>query len=86
MLRVVLAGGVLMVFSAFTREYVAQGDSLPCGAQILPKAGEHSAQERDVMYVVGEYDPARNPAVDLDSAIARARAEEKRILIQVGGE
>jgi len=38
------------------------------------------------MYVVGVYDPARDPASDLDSAITRATSENKRILIQVGGE
>ena len=37
-------------------------------------------------YVVADYDEARSPSEDLEAAVERARAEGKRILIQVGGE
>ena len=37
-------------------------------------------------YVVDHYDAQRDPAKDLEAAMARATAEEKRILIQVGGD
>jgi hypothetical protein len=37
-------------------------------------------------YVVAEYDPTRDPFAELDSAVARARAEGKRILLEVRGE
>lgn len=37
-------------------------------------------------YSVGSYDEGRDPAADLAMTIQRATAENKRILIQVGGE
>jgi thioredoxin-related protein len=39
----------------------------------------------DVIYTVGEYDPARDPQVDLVATVSRAQADNKRILLQVGG-
>jgi thiol:disulfide interchange protein len=38
------------------------------------------------VYSVSEYSPERDPARDLEMTIARAKQENKRILIQVGGE
>jgi thiol:disulfide interchange protein len=38
------------------------------------------------VYTVDVYDPERNPADDLKAAVARARKEKKRVLVQVGGE
>jgi thioredoxin-related protein len=32
------------------------------------------------------YDPARDPAADLKAAVSQARTENKRILLEVGGE
>lgn len=32
------------------------------------------------------YDPSRDPAADLKAAVTQARAENKRILLEVGGE
>jgi thiol:disulfide interchange protein len=40
---------------------------------------------RDDLYVVPAYDPARSPEADLRLAVARARAERKHILLDVGG-
>ena len=37
-------------------------------------------------YTVDVYDPERNPADDLKAAVARAKKEKKRVLVQVGGE
>jgi thiol:disulfide interchange protein len=36
-------------------------------------------------YVVAEYDDSRDPAADLAVTVERARAEGKRILLEVGG-
>ena len=44
------------------------------------------AAQHDSTYVVAEYDPERNPTADLELAVARASAEQKRILIVVGGD
>jgi thioredoxin-related protein len=44
------------------------------------KQPDHSA------YVVDHYDPARDSAADLATAMTRASAENKRILMIVGGE
>jgi thioredoxin-related protein len=37
-------------------------------------------------YVVAEYDETRDPAADVAEAVVRAREEDKRILLVVGGE
>ncbi len=47
----------------------------------------HEAAEPDTsLYVVGAYDPLRDPAQDLELAVARAQREGKRILLEVGGD
>jgi thioredoxin-related protein len=43
-------------------------------------------QDAAPYYVVAEYDETRDPALDLETAVARARDEGKRILVEVGGE
>lgn len=43
-------------------------------------------QPAAAFYTVGSYDENRDPAADLAATIQRATAENKRILIQVGGE
>jgi thiol:disulfide interchange protein len=43
-------------------------------------------QDHGAFYVVDDYDESRDPAADLQSVVERAQQEEKRILIQVGGE
>ena len=35
---------------------------------------------------VGRFDPSRDPAADVAAAVARAKAENKRVLVDVGGE
>lgn len=55
---------------------------------VIPAASLRSQQtaESDSIYVVAKYDEARDPAADLQSAVARARTERKRILMVVGGD
>ena len=43
-------------------------------------AGQGSTQERE------KFDPKRDSAKDIDSAIVKARKENKRIILDVGGE
>ena len=38
------------------------------------------------VYFVGEYDPARDPAADLDEALLIAQEERKHVLLVVGGD
>lgn len=40
----------------------------------------------DELYVVSEYDVDNDPAADLEKAVKRATLENKRIIIQVGGD
>lgn len=53
-----------------------------------PPANAGSAPSINVepVYSVKDYDPKRDPAKDLQAAIEQARAANKRILIQVGGD
>ncbi|MGI9035317.1 MAG: thioredoxin family protein [Pyrinomonadaceae bacterium] len=53
-----------------------------CHAQTLPaaKSAETAAVERE------KFDPAKNPNDDLQAAIATATKENKRIILDVGGE
>lgn len=44
------------------------------------------ATQHDAIYVVGEYDPGRDPSADLEAAVERAQVNRKRILLEVGGE
>lgn len=39
-----------------------------------------------LIYTVGKYDPARDPAADLAATVEQARDSDKRILLQVGGD
>ena len=87
--RIMLAGITLMAVSAFTQGRAVPSVCLPCGPPLMSAARRVLPQNEsgaDSIYVVGVYDPARNPADDLAAAIERASAERKRILIQVGGE
>ncbi len=45
-----------------------------CGAPATP------------VYTVKKYDPARDPAADLASTLQLAKAENKHVILQVGGE
>ena len=51
----------------------------------LPLAAQ-SGQDTTTASAAPKFDPARNPARDLDSAIVIAKASNKRILLDVGGE
>lgn len=88
-IRIVFAGIALMAVSAFTQGRSASGDCLPCGPPLLSAtqlALQQNSAGADSIYVVGVYDPARDPTTDLATAIQRATSEQKRILVQVGGE
>jgi thiol:disulfide interchange protein len=54
-------------------------------ATLILSAGCREAPPAPV-YSVKDYDPKRDPAADLAAAIAQAKAGNKRILLQVGGE
>jgi thiol:disulfide interchange protein len=50
-----------------------------------PLSGQGEGDVEDAL-VVAEYDASRDPAADLELAVARAQAEGKRILLEIGGE
>ncbi len=79
----------LIVVSTLTGGSFATGDCLPCGPPLLTGFQKTPVQDTsgaDSIYVVGEYDSARNPFDDLAEAATRASMEDKRILIEVGGD
>lgn len=55
------------------------------GGVILMSPVISSADDEKVTYVAESYDPERDAFDDLDSAMAMAAKEEKRILLVVGG-
>ncbi|MEX2113806.1 MAG: thioredoxin family protein [Pirellulales bacterium] len=62
----------------------AQASSLDNGANASPAASDGSP--KFAFYTVDHYDGARNTADDLAATVERAQAENKRILLQVGGD
>lgn len=52
----------------------------------LTPAASAQAQTHNALYLNESYDPWANPYRDLERAIARATAEDKRVLIVVGGD
>jgi len=87
--KIALIAGALMIVSVFTDRSEVTGDCLPCGPPILPNPQSAFFQVSagaDSIYVVGVYDPEREPFDDLNTAIEQATAADKRILIEVGGE
>ena len=50
-----------------------------------PEVSKETVQESS-FYTVDHYDKSRDPASDLAATIQRATAENKRILLQVGGD
>ena len=52
----------------------------------LSSANAQPTQRLDPMYVNARYDAGRDPAADVQAAVARARAENRAILLEVGGE
>src|SRR4051812_41514873 len=71
--------------AATTSQELIPSAALP---QSPPKAPQVEAphSEKPSFYTVDHYDAARNPADDLAQTVTRAKAEKKRILIQVGGD
>jgi thioredoxin-related protein len=49
-------------------------------------ASTNDSDQHAAFYVVGHYDEAGDPVADLKATITRAKAEQKRILLQVGGD
>jgi thiol:disulfide interchange protein len=70
--RLVLAG--LMAIALCVAMPLAQAQR-PAGVKV-----------REDLYVVSVYDAKRDPAADLKLAISKAQAENKRILLDIGGD
>ncbi len=86
-----LRGAQCIVFSSPRTPHVMRHVCLFVFALLLVGAGLHrdaAAQHatEGPIYSVAVYDTLRNPAEDLEATIQQARAEGKRILIEVGGE
>jgi len=58
------------------------GAAFPPGAVAQRKPG---VMVREELYVISSYDPRRDPQADLQLAVAKAQAQRKRILLDVGG-
>ncbi len=57
--------------------------TLACSSEKKPP---EKARKIKRVYVREKFDPARNPFEDLRNAVERAQAENKRIILDVGGE
>ncbi len=67
------------LFAGCSRQVASQLDA-------VPKPDIATNADQPSFYSIGHYDKAREPVVDLANTIKRATAEDKRILLQVGGE
>src|SRR5437762_324161 len=56
------------------------------GFLVLTTADGADDRDGSSSYVVDAYDPKRNPEDDLRTAVEKAKASGKRILVQVGGD
>src|SRR5207253_5912893 len=55
-------------------------------ASVDQAAAEPPAKPAASLYTVDVYDPERKPEEDLKTAVARAKQEKKRLLVQIGGD
>ena len=51
-----------------------------------PMLSSESTGRVTSFYTVAKYDPQADPAADLESTVAKATAEGKRIIIEIGGQ
>jgi hypothetical protein len=65
---------------------IATGSFPPVAATSKLASKAIDDREPGAIFSVHEYDPSRNPASDLASTIKIAQDENKRILLQVGGQ
>lgn len=65
-------------------ESVTESPALPSPEIQAPPTSEPSALQNSAL--VDVYDPARDPAADLQQAIAIAQRENKRIMLELGGD
>lgn len=72
----------LLVSLLFTSAMAGCGRDQP--KQVID--GGPDETPRLAFYTVAQYDETRNPADDLRATIARATAEKKRIILQLGGD
>ena len=70
---------VLAVAALASASYFVYTPTCACG-QDLPK------QESAKYVPVHEYDPQRNAAADIESAVAEAKRTKKNVLLEVGGK
>lgn len=64
-------------------------DATPASAAVAPPSARHGAAQGTapaVAQLAGGFDPARDPSSDLQVAIAAARRDDKRIILDVGGD
>ena len=60
---------------------------MACTAEIpVVTAGPEENRDDAIFYSVSVYDPARDPGQDLEATIEQTLADDKRILLEVGGE
>ena len=58
-----------------------------CAPGVATAQADTSRERVEVsFFTVAQYDPARDPVTDLEMTVQRAQAEDKRILLDVGGD
>ncbi|NLX24333.1 MAG: SUMF1/EgtB/PvdO family nonheme iron enzyme [Lentisphaerae bacterium] len=87
----------LVKWFGITTLLVASGLNLYAGSEetsAIPEGSDGTAvpaltaepEKEAPVYFVGEYDPERDPAKDLEGALELARKEKKNVILQVGGD
>lgn len=65
---------------------VAGSEESQLPGQVESKEATPAEHSKSSFYTVGHYDKASDPAADLAETLKQAKADEKRVLLQVGGD
>lgn len=64
----------------------SEAEATPANESAEPEITDTLAEEHPDFYVVATYDKSADPSEDLSRTLTRAKAEEKRVILQVGGD
>jgi hypothetical protein len=80
------AAGASPEASSSTTAPTSAGEALPATETTTTAAVQTTTAPLSPLYLVDTYDPGRDPAADLDNALRVARAEDRLVILIVGGD